>query len=66
MFNFATQSGSADKIELDHFGVSNFNQLVLQAINNNHDTLVDLGHGNSVTLVGVHSTDLNSAHFVFT
>jgi hypothetical protein len=32
--------------------------LNLQSINNNHDTLIDLGHGDSVTLIGVQAAQL--------
>jgi VCBS repeat-containing protein len=54
VFNFAT-SGSLDRIDLQSFSDVNLN---LQSINNNHDTLIDLGHGDSVTLIGVQAAQL--------
>jgi VCBS repeat-containing protein len=54
VFNFAT-SGSLDRIDLQSFSDVNLN---LQSINNNHDTLIDLDHGDSVTLIGVQAAQL--------
>jgi VCBS repeat-containing protein len=65
VFNFAT-SGAADKIDLRNFTTVNAGNIVLQAINNSHDTLVDLGRGDSVTLIGVQAAQLAdlSNHFM--
>jgi VCBS repeat-containing protein len=64
VFNFNTNSAAADHVELDHFGITNFSSLILQSVNNNHDTLINLGHGDSVTLVNVHPVDLTSNNFI--
>jgi hypothetical protein len=65
VFNFDAQSASADTIDLTAFsGIDTFGDIALQAVNNNHDTLINLGEGNSITLIGVNVNDLHSSHFV--
>jgi VCBS repeat-containing protein len=64
VFNFSQQSGNIDRIELDHFGISDFSQLNLQSANNNHDTLIDLGHNDSLLLVGISATSLHANEFI--
>ena len=65
LFNFSQQSGNADQIELDHFGISNFGQLNLQAVDGNHDTLINLGHNDSLLVVGVSVANLHANDFIF-
>ena len=63
--NFSNQSGVADKIELDHFSIQ-ADQLMslLQSANGGHDTIISLGHGDSVTLTGVEVTKLHVTDFI--
>jgi hypothetical protein len=65
LFNFSQRFGNRDHIELDQFGISNFSQLTLQAVNNNHDTLINLGHNDSLLVVGVSATSLHTSDFIF-
>jgi hypothetical protein len=60
IFNFDTQSQNADHIDLAAFGIESESDLLLQAVNNNSDTLIDLGHGDSVTVIGAHPADLQN------
>jgi VCBS repeat-containing protein len=63
VFNFAT-SGSEDRIDLRNFTAVNASNIAIQSINSAHDTFVDLGHGDSVTLVGVDLTQqANPSHY---
>jgi autotransporter-associated beta strand protein len=64
LFNFSQQSGNTDHIELDHFGISNFSQLTLQSVNSNHDTLVNLGHNDSLLVVGISAANLHASDFI--
>jgi VCBS repeat-containing protein len=64
VYNYANQSGASDKVEIDGFGIARFNDLALQAVNNNHDTLIDLGHGDSITLIGVTASTLHNNDFI--
>jgi hypothetical protein len=64
LFNFSQQSGNTDHIELDHFNITDFNQLNLQSVNNNHDTLINLGHNDSLLLVGVSASGLHASDFI--
>jgi hypothetical protein len=64
LFNFSQQSGNADQIELDHFGISNFSQLNIQAVDGNHDTLINLGHNDSLLVVGVSAAHLHASDFI--
>jgi hypothetical protein len=64
VFNFSQQLGNTDQIELDHFGISDFSHLNLQSTNNNHDTLINLGHNDSLLLVGVIVNSLHANDFI--
>jgi VCBS repeat-containing protein len=64
LFNFSQQLANNDRIDLSHFGIDNFNQLTLQSVNNNHDTLIDLGHHDSLLLVGISATSLAANEFI--
>jgi hypothetical protein len=64
LYNFSQQSGNSDHIELDHFGISNFSQLTLQSVNSNHDTLINLGHNDSLLVVGVSAANLHAGDFI--
>jgi hypothetical protein len=70
---------SADTIELDGFSaVANGNQLasllnaaqtgqpqsLFQSVNGGHDTLIDLGNHDSITLTGVEIADLHASNFI--
>jgi VCBS repeat-containing protein len=61
IFNFPI-----DRIELDQFGISNFDQLKphLQSVNGGHDTLIDLGHNDSLLVVGVNINSLHASDFI--
>ena len=64
VFNFSHQPGNTDQIELDHFGISDFGHLNFQSANNNQDTLINLGHNDSVLLVGINVSSLHANDFV--
>jgi VCBS repeat-containing protein/autotransporter-associated beta strand protein len=64
LFNFSQQSGNTDQIELDHFGISNFSQLTLQSVNSNQDTLINLGHNDSLLVVGISAANLHASDFI--
>ena len=64
LYNFSQQSGNSDHIELDHFGISNFSQLTLQSVNGNQDTLINLGHNDSLLVVGVSAANLHAGDFI--
>ena len=64
LFNFSQQPGNTDQIELDHFGISNFGQLNLQSVDNNQDTLINLGHNNSLLVAGVSTSNLHANDFI--
>jgi fibronectin-binding autotransporter adhesin len=64
LYNFSQQSGNTDQIELDHFGISNFSQLTLQSVNSNHDTLINLGHNDSLLVVGISAANLHASDFI--
>ena len=72
-------AGSSDTIELDGFSsVTSNNQLatllhdaqtgqpqsLFQSVNGGHDTLINLGNHDSVTLTGVHVADLHASNFI--
>ena len=72
-------AGSSDTIELDGFSsVTSNNQLaallhdaqtgqpqsLFQSVNGGHDTLINLGTHDSVTLAGVHLADLHASDFI--
>ncbi len=72
-------AGSADKIELDGFSsVTDSNQLtallndaqadhsqsLFQAANDGHDTIINLGNHDSITLANVHLADLHAYNFI--
>jgi hypothetical protein len=64
---FANSGGVADKIELDGFqGIVDFTQLqsLLHATNGGQDTLIDLAHGDSITLSNVQVASLHSSDFI--
>jgi hypothetical protein len=64
LYNFSQQSGNTDQIELDHFDISNFSQLTLQSVNSNQDTLINLGHNDSLLVVGVSAANLHASDFI--
>ena len=70
---------AAEKIELDHFAsVSDVNQLqallteaqngqaqsVFQSANGGHDTVINLGSHDTVTIANVHVSDLTAKNFI--
>ena len=57
-------SSSADKIELEGFGITSFSQLTLQSVNNGNDTLITLNPTDSLTVVGVSASSLSAANFI--
>jgi hypothetical protein len=66
VFDFSNQNGAADKIDLNGFGLTDFSQLQLTSINNGQDALVgNLGHGDSITLIGVGADNLHATDFIF-
>jgi hypothetical protein len=64
VFNYSHQAGNTDHIELDHFsGVGDFSNLILQSVHNNQDTLINLGHNDSLLLVGISVSNLHANDF---
>jgi hypothetical protein len=72
-------AGPSDTIELDGFSsVTSNNQLatllneaqtgqpqsLFQSVNGGHDTMINLGNHDSITLTGVHSSDLHASDFI--
>jgi VCBS repeat-containing protein len=64
LFNFSQLPGNTDQIELDHFNISNFSQLTLQSVDSNQDTLINLGHNDSLLVVGVSAANLHANEFI--
>jgi FecR protein len=64
VFNFSQRPGNTDQIELDHFGITDFNQLNIQSANSNHDSLINLGHNDTLLLVGVSASSLHANEFI--
>jgi 20S proteasome alpha/beta subunit len=77
--NVIANLGSADKIELDGFSsVTDSNQLTMllneaqtgqqqsmfQSTNDGHDTVINLGNHDSITLANVHVADLHASNFI--
>ncbi|MBZ0146404.1 MAG: hypothetical protein K8F62_02530, partial [Pseudorhodoplanes sp.] len=63
--DFSGHNGQGDHIQIDNFPIDSFDDLRLEAINNNHDTLIRLTEGNSITLQGVGMDALASDDFIF-
>jgi hypothetical protein len=65
--NFSGHGGAGDHIELDNFQAQNFSELqaLMHPANNGHDTVIDLGHGDGVTIAGVAPSQLHASDFVF-
>jgi hypothetical protein len=58
--NFVTDGDAADTIELDGFGINNTTDLAaLIHENGNHDAVLALGHGDSITFAGVTAAQLD-------
>jgi hypothetical protein len=72
-------AGSADRIELDGFStITDANQLAVllneaqagqsrslfQSADNGHDTVMNLGNHDIITLVNVHLADLHASNFI--
>ena len=39
-------------------------QTMFQSVNSGHDTLIELGHHDSITLTDVQIADLHASHFI--
>ncbi|MGE3150003.1 MAG: hypothetical protein AB7K04_13140, partial [Pseudorhodoplanes sp.] len=64
--DFSGHAGQGDHIELYNTEVGNSWQTLqgaIHAINDNHDTLIDLGGGNTITLEGVQASTLTVEDF---
>jgi serralysin len=61
---FAAVSSIQELIAALHEAQAGQPQTLFQSINNGHDTLIDLGHHDSLTLANVHLADLQASHFV--
>jgi hypothetical protein len=72
-------AGSADTMELDGFSSVTSNaqltallhdaqtgqsQALFQSTNNGHDTVINLGNHDSITLTNVHIADLHASNFI--
>jgi Ca2+-binding RTX toxin-like protein len=60
--NFTPGAGSEDAIDLRAFGLADFNDV--QATQNGANTVIDLGGGDSITLIGVNVGDLHPDDFL--
>jgi hypothetical protein len=63
--NFSEQA--ADRIDLhESTTIASFTQLqaMLQPVHNGHDTLVDLGHGDTLTIANVSPSQLHANSFI--
>ena len=58
---------AADKIDLQQSTISNFVQLqaAIQPVHDGHDTLIELNHGDSLTLANVAVSQLHANNFIF-
>jgi len=62
--NFSVQA--ADEIDLHGTNIANFAELqeMMQPIHNGHDTLIDLGHGDTLTIANVSPNQLHANSFL--
>jgi hypothetical protein len=65
--NFTSQSSTPDHIELNDIGIATFSELQqsIHATHDGRDTLINLGHGDSIVVVGVQPNQLHASDFVF-
>ena len=63
--NFSEQA--ADKIDLHQSTIANFAQLqaAVQPVHDGHDTLIELSHGDSLTLSNISVAQLHANNFIF-
>ncbi len=64
--DFTVGAGSMDRIDLSGFStVHNYADIQAVASQSGSDTLIDLGSGDSITLLGVNVNDLHQDDFIF-
>ncbi len=63
--NFSAQA--ADKIDLQQSAIANFAQLqaAMQPVHDGHDTLIELNHGDTLTLANISVSQLHANNFIF-
>jgi hypothetical protein len=63
--NFSEQA--ADKIDLQQSAIANFAQLqaAMQPVHDGHDTLIELNHGDTLTLANISVSQLHANNFIF-
>ena len=63
--NFSEQA--ADKIDLQQSAIANFAQLqaAMQPVHDGHDTLIELNHGDTLTLANISISQLHANNFIF-
>ncbi|MEO8834551.1 MAG: hypothetical protein ABI407_20265 [Bradyrhizobium sp.] len=63
--NFSEQA--ADKIDLQQSAIANFAQLqaAMQPLHDGHDTLIELNHGDTLTLANISISQLHANNFIF-
>jgi hypothetical protein len=71
IFKFDTAEDGGDHIDLADFDPQ-FDSLadalaggMVQSVNDGHDTLIDLGHGDSITLINTQTTSLQESNFTW-
>jgi hypothetical protein len=64
--NFSVQAGAADKIDLSSFHLSDYAELqqLMVPANGGHDTLINLGHGDSILIANIAPSQLTQKDFI--
>jgi hypothetical protein len=65
--NFSDEPGVADTFDLERTAVANFAELqaLMQPARNGHDTFINLGHGDSITIANILPSQLHAEGFIF-
>lgn len=65
ILDFTAGSGTDDVIELSGFGLDSFSEVIAAATQSGSDVVIDLGGGESITLLGTQVGDLDQDDFIF-